>query len=39
VAASFYHHGLMADDLERFVHLFVVMDALFGIPVSGRTED
>jgi hypothetical protein len=32
VAASFYHHGLMADDLERFVHLFVVMDALFGIP-------
>jgi len=31
-AAAFYHHGLMADDLERFVYLFIVMDALFGVP-------
>jgi hypothetical protein len=29
-AGAFLHHAIRADDLERFIHLFVVVDALFG---------
>ncbi len=29
-AASFLHHAIRADGIERYIHLFVVVDALFG---------
>ena len=37
-AAAFYHHGIIADDLEKFVHLFVVLDALFGVPFGVKKQ-
>jgi hypothetical protein len=29
-AAAFLHHAVIADDIERFIHTFIVVDALFG---------
>jgi len=29
-ASHFIHYGIMADDLERFLHFFIALDALFG---------
>ncbi len=29
-AAAFLHHASVADDIEQFLHLFIVVDALFG---------
>ncbi len=29
-AAAFLHHASIADDIEQFLHLFIVVDALFG---------
>ena len=31
VASHFIHHGLIRRDLERFIHFFVALDALFGV--------
>lgn len=30
-ASHFIHYGVMTDDLQRFIHFFVALDALFGI--------
>jgi hypothetical protein len=30
VASQFIHYGIIADGIERFIHFFVVLDALFG---------
>lgn len=29
-ASHFIHYAIMADDLERFIHFFIALDALFG---------
>ncbi len=31
VASQFLHFGFMADGIERFIHFFIVLDALFGV--------
>lgn len=36
VASHFLHYGIIADDLERFLHFFITLDALFG--VRGEVE-
>ncbi len=36
VASQFVQFGLLADDIERFTHFFVALDALFG--VRGKVE-
>jgi hypothetical protein len=30
IASQFVHYGIIADDLERFIHFFIVLDSLFG---------
>lgn len=30
-ASHFVHYGIIADDLERFLHFFIALDALFGV--------
>ena len=37
-AAAFLHHAIIADDLEKFVHTFIVVDALFGERGHVRTK-
>jgi hypothetical protein len=29
-AAAFLHHAIIADEIEKFIHTFIVVDALFG---------
>ena len=29
-ASQFLHYSIIADDIERFIHLFITLDALFG---------
>lgn len=29
-ASQFFHFGLIADEIERFIHMFIVLDTLFG---------
>lgn len=29
-ASHFIHYAIIADDLERFIHFFIALDALFG---------
>jgi hypothetical protein len=36
VASHFITHGLLAGELERFIHFFIAVDALFGI--RGKVE-
>lgn len=31
VASQFLHYAIAADDLERFLHFFITLDALFGV--------
>lgn len=30
VASQFLHYGIIAENLERFIHFFIVLDSLFG---------
>jgi hypothetical protein len=36
VASQFVHYAVVADDIEKFIHFFIALDALFG--VRGNVE-